>query len=162
MSKRLLQALRRFSPEDTPPETIALSVVLGVVLGVFPLYGVPTLLCVVAALLFRTHAPLLHATNAVTGPLQFALLFPFHSVGARLLPGLGQAAVSDHSLIARLGGAVAQTSAGWLLLCAPAGIVLYCIAAVVLRRFRQQTAVGVTIFEGVSDARMLSSMDGIS
>jgi hypothetical protein len=130
MSKSLLRHLRRFSFQGSSPESIALSISLGFVLGVFPCYGAPTLLCIGAAFLFRPHVPLLHAINAVTSPLQLALLVPFHTVGARIFPKLA----GQSHLIARISGAIAQTSVGWLVVCLPAGAVLYLIATGVFRR----------------------------
>src|SRR5580692_2926222 len=52
-------ALSRFraSVAGLSPETIALILVLGLVLGVFPVFGCPTLLCIVAALAFRLNLP---------------------------------------------------------------------------------------------------------
>jgi hypothetical protein len=114
--------LRRLSLAGTSPETLALSIVLGVTLGVFPIYGCPTLLCVAAAFLFRPHVPLLQAVNAVTGPLQFALLLPFHRVGRHLLPGVGG-----------VGGFTLRMIAGWFLVCLPIGICLYLVLRYSLR-----------------------------
>jgi hypothetical protein len=121
----LVRQFRRLSLAEIPPETIALSVVLGITLGVFPVYGFPTLLCVAAAFLFRPHVPLLHAINAVTGPLQFALILPFHRLGKLLLPAA-----------AGVGGFTLRMIAGWLLVCLPAGICLYFVLRLSLRRGR--------------------------
>jgi hypothetical protein len=108
------QKLSRLSLAGTPPETIALSVVLGITLGVFPVYGCPTLLCLAAAVLLRPHAPLLHAINAVTGPLQLALALPFHRLGRQVLPA-----------VAGIGGFTLRMIAGWFLVCVPIGVALY-------------------------------------
>jgi hypothetical protein len=118
-----LRCLRGLSLAGAPPETIALSVVLGVTLGVFPVYGCPTLLCIAAALLLRPHVPLLHAINAVTGPLQLALALPFHQLGGHFVPGA-----------AGIGGFTLRMIAGWFLVSVPIGAALYLVLWFWLRR----------------------------
>jgi hypothetical protein len=113
----------RLSLAGTPPETIALSVVLGVTLGVFPVYGVPTLLCAAAALLLRPHVPLLQAINLVTGPIQLALAWPFHRLGRLLLPAVHGVA-----------GFTLRMVTGWFLVCVPIGLFLYVILRLWLLR----------------------------
>jgi uncharacterized protein (DUF2062 family) len=121
---KLRERLRRLSLANTPPETIALSVVLGVTLGVFPIYGCPTLLCVAAALVLRPHVPLLQAINAITGPLQFALVLPFHRLGRHLLPAV-KAGVAGFTL---------RMIVGWFFVCLPIGLCLYAVLRFWLRR----------------------------
>jgi len=159
--------LWRIALDEATPHAIAASIALGLVLGVFPVYGAPTLLCTLAALLFRPHVPLLQAINMATSPLQFALLVPFHNIGARILPRLGEGSAAGKAHVpALILGATAQTIAGWLLVGAPAGVASYCMASHALRRRRlskdghQQTAGCSSI--RVSFERMFSSMFGIS
>jgi len=120
---KIAATLRRLSLADTPPETIALSVVLGLTLGVFPMYGVPTLLCLAAALLWRPHIPLLQAINAASTPLQFALALPFQRLGYHLLPDAP--GVTGFTL---------RMIAGWFLACVPAGLCSYVVLRLYLRR----------------------------
>ena len=115
--------LRRLSLAGTPPETIALSVILGLTFGVFPMYGVPTLLCLAAALLWRPHIPLLQAINAATTPLQFALALPFHRLGYHLVPDAPGVA-----------GFTMRMVAGWFLACVPIGLCSYLVLRQYLRR----------------------------
>lgn len=68
------------------PEVLALSLAFGLVLGVFPMYGIPTLLCAGAAVVLRLNHPALQLVNLLSSPLQFALFMPFHRLGERLLP----------------------------------------------------------------------------
>jgi hypothetical protein len=121
--KRLAAILRCVSLAGTPPETIALSVVLGLTLGVFPMYGVPTLLCLAAAILFRPHVPLLQAINAATTPLQVALALPFQRLGYCLLPDGGG-----------VPGFTMRMVAGWFLACVPIGLCSYVVLRLYLRR----------------------------
>lgn len=63
------------------PEKIALGLALGIVLGIFPVIGMTTLLCTVAALLFRVNLPAIQVANYLVAPLQVALLLPFYRAG---------------------------------------------------------------------------------
>src|SRR5215468_459852 len=63
-------------------ESIVVIVAAGLVLGVFPVYGCPTLLCMLAALVFRINLPAIQLVNQVCSPLQLALWIPLHRVGA--------------------------------------------------------------------------------
>jgi uncharacterized protein (DUF2062 family) len=161
MNKCLLRMARRFSPHEAAPETIAFSLALGLVLGVFPCYGAPTLLCIAAAVLFRTHAPLMHAVNAATGPLQLALLLPFHRLGAALLARSG-AARTRPNFVAGLWDAFAQTAAGWLLAAIPVGLLLYFAALWGVRRLRQHPTNEAPHAGASAPTSMRSSIEGIS
>jgi len=133
MKNRLQAYWKGLSLDRTPPETIALTIVLGLVLGVFPLYGVPTVLCFAAALICRTHAPLLQAINAITSPLQLALLVPFHTLGARVVNAPAAVHTQTH-LISTVFAWTERTIAGWFLMSVPAGIALYCVVYHLVQR----------------------------
>ena len=60
---------------------IALCIAMGIVLGIFPVLGVTTLLCAVAALLLRLNLPAMQIVNIMVYPVQLALLTPFYSAG---------------------------------------------------------------------------------
>src|SRR5215813_8399011 len=69
------------------PEKIAQSLAFGIVLGVFPVLGlVPvlgstTILCAMAAIVFRLNLPAIQLVNSFVYPLQLALLIPFIRFG---------------------------------------------------------------------------------
>jgi uncharacterized protein (DUF2062 family) len=63
------------------PEKIAQSLAFGVVLGVFPLLGSTTILCALAAIVFRLNLPAIQLVNYLIYPLQLALLIPFIRFG---------------------------------------------------------------------------------
>ena len=67
------------------PEKIALSLSIGICLGVFPLLGSTTILCTLAAILFRLNLPAIQLVNYFVYPLQLALLIPFIRLGEALL-----------------------------------------------------------------------------
>jgi len=126
---------RVFNPslEGVNVDTLALSVGLALVLGVFPVYGCPTLLCAAAAIVLRLNLPAMQLVNALTTPLQLALLIPFRRLGDLLLPGAGAAdprvPAGVHPEAWRfLDGIWAlaiHAIAGWFCVCAPLGILLY-------------------------------------
>jgi len=107
------------------PEVLAVSLAFGLVLGIFPVYGVPTLLCAAAAVLLRLNHPAVQLVNTLTGPLQLALFIPFHNLGGRLLPGLHPGGVWDLA---------ARAIAGWSCVSLPLGVLLYLALLGILRR----------------------------
>lgn len=66
------------------PEKIALSLAFGIGLGVFPVLGSTTILCALAAVLFRLNLPAIQLVNYFVYPLQLALLIPFMRFGEKL------------------------------------------------------------------------------
>jgi uncharacterized protein (DUF2062 family) len=123
-------------------ETLALSVGLALVLGVFPVYGCPTLLCAAAAIVLRLNLPAMQLVNALTTPLQLALLIPFHRLGDWLLPGVGAAdplvpaGVRSEAwrFLDGIWTLAVHAVAGWFCVCAPLGILLYLILKYAGRR----------------------------
>jgi Uncharacterized protein conserved in bacteria (DUF2062) len=154
---RLALALEPFTRAivDLPPETIALSTAAGLVCGIFPMWGVPTLLCVLAALFPRISLPALMAVNHLSSPLQLALFLPFSRVGALVFGSHGALPL--------------QAVQGWFCVCVPLGIPLYFALACILRsraaghftlwRWR---AGGTTGALRLASERILSSRLGIS
>lgn len=63
------------------PEKIALSIACGLILGIFPALGWTTLLCFLAAVIFRLNLPAVQLVNYFFYPLQLLLLIPFIRAG---------------------------------------------------------------------------------
>jgi uncharacterized protein (DUF2062 family) len=63
------------------PERLALCIGLGIALGMVPALGTTTLLCTLAAFLFRLNLPAIQLVNYFVYPLQIALLIPFIRAG---------------------------------------------------------------------------------
>jgi len=110
------------------PETVALILAVGLVLGVFPVYGGPTVLCGLAAVVLRVNLPALQLVNQLVTPIQFALLIPFGRLGACILGGQ-----VGWSLL----GVARDAVVGWFCICVPLGVFLYFLLVVTLRRCPQ-------------------------
>jgi len=111
-------------------EELALILAMGLVLGTFPVFGCPTILCVIAALALRLNVAALQLVNQLTSPLQLALLVPFARAGWRI-------PVSPAAPVPwRLGAVALEAITGWCFVCVPLGILLYFSLLLVLRRRR--------------------------
>jgi len=135
--------------EGFSPERLALSLALGFVLGCIPVVGVPTGLCVVVAAAFRLNHPAIQAANYAAMPLQVALIAPLVKLGGWLMPALAApgrdlslllhspvAAVlhSPGPMLAQLGVIGGQAILAWLVIAAPAALVLTLMLTGLLRR----------------------------
>lgn len=67
--------------EGMTPHKLALTIALGIMLGAIPVLGTTTILCALAAVIFRLNLPLIQAMNFLAYPLQLLLLIPFMQVG---------------------------------------------------------------------------------
>ena len=112
-----------------PPETIALVVTVGFVLGVFPVFGLPTILCAVAAVILRLSLPTIQLINQLSSPLQYVLLIPLTRLGAFLLREGGAW---------NLAAATRDAIVGWFCLCVPLGLLLYLLLLCLLRWRRRE------------------------
>ena len=112
-------------------DSIAITLTAGVVLGIFPVYGGPTVLCLLAALLFRLNAPALQLVNQLSTPLQLMLLGPFARLGERIL---GSHATVPGGILSRFTQLTLHAFAGWLCIALPLGILLYLTLSCALRR----------------------------
>ena len=79
--ENLKSSIGKFLKEGMSIEKIALGVSLGMVLGIFPVLGSTTILCAVAAIIFRLNQPLIQLVNYAVYPLQLFLLAFFYGVG---------------------------------------------------------------------------------
>lgn len=136
------------------PERLALSLSLGFVLGCIPVVGIPTGLCIVVALAFRLNHPAIQAANYVAMPFQVALIAPLLKLGGWLMPALA-AHKRDFSLLlhspialahapgpalAQLGLLAGQALLAWLVIAAPAAVLLTLMLTGVLRRLAEPSA----------------------
>ena len=119
------------SVRDLSSENIALILAVGLVLGTFPVYGCPTLLCLLASLVLRVNFPTLQLVNQLCFPLQLALLMPFARLGSAIIARSSGLATT---IAGRLGTAAVEAIVGWFCVCIPLGLVLYIMLTHLLRR----------------------------
>lgn len=79
------------------PDQIALTVAVGSVLGLFPVPGVTTLLCVMAAMLLRLNHAVIQTVNYAVYPLQLLLMGGYYALGSHWF-GAGGAVESVASI----------------------------------------------------------------
>jgi len=79
--RKLLLPIVDLLRQGITPEKIALSLAIGICLGVFPVIGSTTILCTLAAIVFRLNLPAIQLVNYFVYPLQLALLTPFIRFG---------------------------------------------------------------------------------
>jgi uncharacterized protein (DUF2062 family) len=101
LKRKLVDPLIALLVQGITPEKIALSLAFGIGLGVFPVLGSTTLLCALAALLFRLNLPAIQLVNYFIYPAQLALLLPFVRFGEWLFrePHMKLTVVGIFSLI---------------------------------------------------------------
>ena len=81
LHRRILTPILDLLRQGITPEKIALSIALGITLGVTPVLGSTSILCFLAAVVFRLNVPAIQLVNYFVYPLQFALLIPFIRMG---------------------------------------------------------------------------------
>lgn len=137
-NRRVGDRLKHWLKEGSSPEKLALSIALGVAIGTFPLFGVPTLLCGIAAAVLRLNFPMLQLVNSLMYPLQIALLWPFARLGRELFGGgtftHGWADMTTLVTVAL------HTTAAWFCFAIPAAVIIYCAAHRFLIRYKTRTA----------------------
>ena len=97
-SIKLIQAMLK---EGMSLKKITLCITLGITLGIFPVLGMTTLLCTLAALAFRLNLPAIQLVNYMVYPVQIALLVPFYSAGSWLFDQQGLR-ISGENLLAMI------------------------------------------------------------
>ena len=111
------------------PESIVLVLAIGLVLGTFPIFGLPTFLCLAAGWCLRVSIPALQAVNQLVSPLQWALLLPLSHAGSRIFG----AHVSASSVAGSVGMGMLHAVGGWFCICVPLGFVVYATLMLFLR-----------------------------
>jgi len=80
-SKQITSVIASALAQGTTPEKLAMSVALALCIAAIPMLGVTSLLCLVAALVFRLNLAVMQAVNWAATPLQLALIVPFYRAG---------------------------------------------------------------------------------
>jgi uncharacterized protein (DUF2062 family) len=81
MLKKSANLLKKVLREGLSPHRAAIAVAVGIAIGIFPIYGTTTVMCVVAAFIFRLNAPLIFANHYAMSLVKPLLIIPFLRVG---------------------------------------------------------------------------------
>jgi uncharacterized protein (DUF2062 family) len=79
--KKAIEPAVALIKQGVSPEKISLGMACGIILGVFPVLGSTTILCGLAAIIFRLNLPAIQLVNYMVYPLQLILLIPFFHLG---------------------------------------------------------------------------------
>jgi uncharacterized protein (DUF2062 family) len=144
LQRALLEPLLTLLRQGTSPTKLALSLAFGIGLGVFPVLGLSTVLCTVAALALRLNLPAIQLVNYAAAPLQLLLIIPFVRVGEHLLgappeplsikAGLALLAAGVLRAVHVLWGAILHAALGWIAVGPVAIFLLYLLIRPLLER----------------------------
>jgi len=135
LQQRIVEPVVALVKQGISPEKISLGMACGIVLGIFPVLGSTTILCGVAALIFRLNLPAIQLVNYIVYPLQIMLLIPFFHLGD-LLFQVEPLPLSAQELIALLrsdlwgtmrsfSSTTLRAIVAWLLISLPTFLVLH-------------------------------------
>ncbi|HTP67094.1 MAG TPA: DUF2062 domain-containing protein [Geobacteraceae bacterium] len=135
-----LRLLDNFLKGGLSPRKLALTLALGSVIGILPVLWGTTLLCVLAAALFRLNQVSIQAVNYLVYPIQLALFIPFLRMGERFFPGAPGMTVNAHggpiyAFLARAGSSNIKAVGAWTIIALPLALVLYGISLPLFRSF---------------------------
>lgn len=132
------------------PRQLAFTLALGFAIGCFPVVGVTTAICALAALVLRLNMPAIQAANWAAMPLQLILLIPFMRVGLWLSAG-SHGAVTPEQLVARMqsapwhavvdmSGILARAVLAWGITAAPALLLMTLLLTPLMHRVARRPA----------------------
>ena len=78
---KFIQPLLGFLSQGLSVRKLALSFAFGITLGALPMLGVTTILCIVAALIFKLNMPVIQFANYLALPLKLFMLVPHYCIG---------------------------------------------------------------------------------
>lgn len=141
----LSQTLEKFLHSGLSPRKMALTLALGSVIGILPVLWGTTLLCVIAAALFRLNQAGIQAVNYLVYPIQLALFVPFFRMGERLFPWSFTATAFGHggpfcAFLARAGASNLKAIGAWGVIAPPLAVILYILTIPVMSRLRRNSA----------------------
>ena len=133
-----LRLLDSFLKCGLSPRKLALTLALGSVIGILPVLWGTTLLCVLAAAVFRLNQVSIQAVNYLVYPIQLALFIPFIRMGERFFPGTPVMTAHAHGgpfydFLARAGLSNIKAVGAWTIIALPLALVLYGISLPLFR-----------------------------
>ena len=141
IKRKIVDPLLAFLKQGVSPSSLAWAVTAGVVLAYVPVFGVATLLCLLAIWLFRLNPAAVLLANQVAYPLQFFLFFPFLRSGEWLFGAtpvpftpsevFAMAKVSIWNVVSLLWQSTLYGIVIWMLISIPIAFLLqYCLRIV--------------------------------
>ena len=126
LRRRLIEPILELLRQGVTPDKIALSLAFGLGLGIFPVLGVSTVLCTVAAIALRLNLPAIQLVNYLASPVQLVLIIPFVRVGEHVVNAAPQPlsistgakllATGVVHAVAVLWDAIVHAALGWLII----------------------------------------------
>lgn len=146
LKEKIISPLIDLLKQGLSPTKLALVIALGMVISVFPIVGTTTLLCTLAALLFRLNLPAIQLANYMAFPFQIILFFPFLEIGERV-SGKSLENISESTLVSAFSAdffqAISELSQylvlacfGWALASIPLFYILFYTFRVVFNRYQ--------------------------
>lgn len=84
INEKLVQPVLAFLKQGMTPHKLALALAVGFCIGLFPVIGVTTLFCLVAAFILKVNMAAIQLVNYVVYPLQIILILPLMKLGSFL------------------------------------------------------------------------------
>lgn len=129
----------RWLRQGISPRRLAFTLAVGFTIGCVPLVGLPTVVCAGLALALGLNLPAIQAANYAAMPFQLALIAPFVKLGSRaathfIVPPAHAIHAPWFQFVLHMGGMAGQAMIGWLLVAAPAAVLLTAGLTLMLRR----------------------------
>lgn len=96
LKKKSFSLIRSMLKEGISLKKVTLCIALGITLGIFPVLGVTTLLCAIAAFALRLNMPAIQLVNYMVYPMQIFLLAPFYGAGSWLFQQEGRLTTAEN------------------------------------------------------------------
>ena len=81
IKRRLVEPLRELIKQGLTPHELMVTLTIGVIIATFPMLGITTVLCMLAASAFQLNQVAIQIANYVGYPLQFILFIPLIRLG---------------------------------------------------------------------------------
>ena len=142
--RKIIEPITALLKQGITYRKIALSIALGISLGIFPILGISTILCVLAAVIFRLNLLAIQLVNYLVYPLQLLLLIPFLRAG-EMLSGDARVTVTLNAVVDKfkadwlaalnlLWETLMHAAIVWLLVCPILTLLMYHLLKPALRR----------------------------
>lgn len=140
--QRAKEKVNEWMREGMSPSRLSVTLALGFSIGCLPITGLPTVICLVLAILLRLNLPAIQAANYLAWPAQLVVVLPMVRLGHWILLrywghelnmsfGSGH---SWHALLGVVGNVAANLMIGWLAALIPSIVILTIVFRLILRK----------------------------